>query len=262
MFVASDRSTVVVDIGTETYKIGYSDNGIPTRFGSSSTPFYSSPVQESLVVDLPGYLRILRENIPEDTAYLCISENTFDDSRKGILQYIMEEDLCASVLFMKSGLLDSFSYGKYNALVMSISGGSTQVCSVVNGMITDKRRFPPMTKEEGASRMKGISQLVDNAREIVEGLSEESKGILLSNILIAGGGSSIPFIGSEVEKKMSEMFRGYKTRVILRESRFHSFFGGVVFSNIGSTRLLHIGKMDYQEYGLSILERKNYTWTK
>jgi exopolyphosphatase/pppGpp-phosphohydrolase len=51
----------------------------------------------------------------------------------------MEENLCNSVLFMKSGLLNAFSYGRHNALVLSINGGSIQICIVVDGIITNRK---------------------------------------------------------------------------------------------------------------------------
>ncbi|KAF9750354.1 Actin-related protein 4 [Nosema granulosis] len=301
MFVASDRSTVVVDIGTETYKIGYSDNGIPTRFGSSSTISngFVSPVKYSKIVDVPAYLKILRDNIPQDTSYLCIAENTFEEpeTRKEILRILMEEDDVSSLFFAKSGLLDSFSYGKYTSLVLSFNGGSTQVCSIINGIITNKRMIPEgclfvtnkfrsgnsaldtyksleqarMKKEDYYEELKRnpfgeketschseILKIVDYAKEILDLCSEEERCLLLSNILVAGSGSTIPFIQSELDRMFSDRFRSYKIRIFLRECRFHTFFGGVVFSNIGSTKLLHIGKMDYQEYGVSILERKEY----
>ncbi|EOB14928.1 actin-like 53kDa protein [Nosema bombycis CQ1] len=143
MVVANDSSTVVVDIGTETYKIGYSDNGTPTRFGSSANikNNYSSPVQNSTIVDLSSYLNILKNNIPEDTSYLFVAENTFEplEIRSKILKFVMEENLCNSVLFMKSGLLDAFSYGRHNALVLSINGGSIQICTVLDGIITNRK---------------------------------------------------------------------------------------------------------------------------
>jgi hypothetical protein len=54
-----------------------------------------------------------------------VAENTFEplEIRSQILKFVMEENLCNSVLFMKSGLLDAFSYGRHNALVLSINGG-------------------------------------------------------------------------------------------------------------------------------------------
>jgi hypothetical protein len=32
-------------------------------------------------------------------------------------------------------------------------------------------------------------------------------------------------------------------------------------TNIGTSKLFHISKLDYQEFGLSVLDRKNYAWT-
>nr|XP_013180962.1 unnamed protein product [Papilio xuthus] len=314
MFVANESSTVVVDIGTETYKIGYSDNGTPTRFGSSANikNNYTSPVQNSTIVDLPSYLNILKNNIPEDTSYLFVAENTFEplEKRGQILKFVMEENLCNSVFFMKSGLLDAFSYGRHNALVLSINGGSIQICTVLDGIITNRKmvnvgclsltkkfvrtpeesttfmdlEYGRMAKEEfyadfkifktsrsreGDSSLEGIfktshSELLkalEMVKDVVNLLTEDKKDLLLSNVVIAGSGSCIPFIGFEVEKILNNLFKNYKTRIYLRESRFHTFSGGVVYSNIGTSKLFHISKLDYQEFGLSVLDRKNYAWT-
>ena len=63
----------------------------------------------------------------------------------------MEENLCNSVLFMKSGLLDVSSYGRRNALVLSITGGSIQICIVVDGIITNRKICNPPSDHVASS---------------------------------------------------------------------------------------------------------------
>jgi hypothetical protein len=102
---------------------------------------YTSPVQNSTIVNLSSYLNILKNNIPEDTSYFFVAENTFEplETRNQILKFVMEENLCYSVLFMKIGLLDVISYERRNTLVLSINGGSIQICTVIDGIITNKK---------------------------------------------------------------------------------------------------------------------------
>lgn len=145
MYVVGDATTGVIDIGSETVKIGYSDGLLPTVFCSSMTwkNEYVPPVTRSVVSDVGSYLRILSDHVPGDAQSLVISENTMEAGgvKKEILGYLMERRMCESVLFVRSGILDAFSYGKTTGIVVSLGGGSTQVCSVVDGLITCRRQI-------------------------------------------------------------------------------------------------------------------------
>ncbi|AFN82874.1 actin-like protein [Encephalitozoon romaleae SJ-2008] len=145
MYVVGDVTTGVVDIGSETVKIGYSDGLLPTVFCSSMTwkNEYVPPVTRSVVSDVGSYLRILSDHVPGDAQSLVISENTMEAGgvKKEILGYLMEGRLCESVLFVRSGILDAFSYGKTTGVVVNLGGGSSQICSVVDGLITCRRQI-------------------------------------------------------------------------------------------------------------------------
>ncbi|ADM11396.1 actin-like protein [Encephalitozoon intestinalis ATCC 50506] len=145
MYVAGDTITAVIDIGSETAKIGYSDTLLPMIFCPSISwkNEYISPVTRSVVSDVGSYLRILCDNAPRDAQSLVISENTMEagGTKREILGYLMERRMCESVLFVRSGILDAFSYGKTTGVVVSLGGGSSQVCSVVDGLITCRRRL-------------------------------------------------------------------------------------------------------------------------
>jgi actin-like protein 6A len=145
MFVSSDNSTVVADIGTETYKIGYSNIEFPYSCESTKNfkNNFTSPVSRSVINNLEDYLQILDTQLPPDTSYLLISENTFESEKmkEKILSHVMENNKASSVLFSKSAILDSFSYGKSTAIVISIGGGSTQISSVIDGYITQRRKI-------------------------------------------------------------------------------------------------------------------------
>lgn len=145
MFIVLDNSTIIVDVGTETFKIGYSDKDIPSLFNSSKTfsNNFISPVKKSVVDNLESYTNLLTANLPEDTSYLLICENTFEneETKNSILTHVMEENLASSLLFSKSAILDSFSYGKSTSIVISLSGGSTQIVSIVDGYITYRKKI-------------------------------------------------------------------------------------------------------------------------
>ncbi|WEL38455.1 actin [Encephalitozoon hellem] len=145
MYIVGDTTTGVIDIGSETVKIGYSDGLLPTVFGPSVTwrNEYVPPVARSVISDVGSYLRILSDNMPRDVQSLVISENTMEDGgvKKEVLGYLMERRMCESVLFVRSGILDAFSYGKTTGVVVSLGGGSSQVCSVVDGLITCRRQI-------------------------------------------------------------------------------------------------------------------------
>ncbi|CAD25297.1 ACTIN-LIKE 53kDa PROTEIN [Encephalitozoon cuniculi GB-M1] len=145
MYVTGDTITAVVDIGSETVKTGYSDTFLPTVFCPSMSwkNEYISPVTRSVVSDVESYLRTLCDNIPCDAQSLVISENTMEagGAKREILGYLMEKRVCESVLFVRSGILDAFSYGKTTGVVVSLGGGSSQVCSVVDGLITCRRQL-------------------------------------------------------------------------------------------------------------------------
>jgi hypothetical protein len=78
--VANNSSTVVVNIGTKTFMIRFSNYCTPTQFGSSANikNNHSFFVQNNTIVDLLNYLNILKNSIPEDTSYLFVAENTFE----------------------------------------------------------------------------------------------------------------------------------------------------------------------------------------
>jgi len=104
---------------------------------------YISPVNKSMINDVNGYLKILCDRIPNDTESLIIAENTMErnEIKKEILGYLMEKRICNSILFVRSGILDCFSYGKTTGLIVSLGGGSTQVCSVIDGFITCRKQL-------------------------------------------------------------------------------------------------------------------------
>ncbi|WUR05149.1 actin-related protein [Vairimorpha necatrix] len=145
MFVSSDLSSVIVDIGTETFKIGYSDKEYPMHYNSSKTfkNDFTSPVQSSTIHNIDSYISLMTSHLPLDTSYLLISENTFEDEniKERILSEVMEKSLASSLMFSKSSILDTFSYGKTTSINIVISGGSTQIVSVVDGYITCRKKI-------------------------------------------------------------------------------------------------------------------------
>lgn len=144
MYIAGDSISAVVDIGSETTKSGYSDVGTPVVFEPSAgwRNGYISPVTRSVVSDVGSYLEILCRCVPQDAESLVVSENTMEKggAKREILAYLMERRVCESVLFVRSGILDVFSYGKTTGVAVSLGGGSSQVCSVVDGVITCRRQ--------------------------------------------------------------------------------------------------------------------------
>lgn len=334
MYVAGDVITAVVDVGTETTKIGYAGTHLPTTLLSSATykNEFISPVTRSVVTDVTSYLGIMCDNIPCDAEALVISENTMEKCgvKKEILGYLMEKRLCNSALFVRSGVLDAFSHGKTTALVVSLGGGSTQVCSVVDGFVTCRRQmdvggfdltlaFKDVLISSGMDfgRLIDVSQdstwyerrvefekneisrhvkeevsdlnntalevcydlpvgsvnirdwneiphrLVEVTKLIVEVIETnvpETRQVLAGNIVLVGGGTGIKGIDMVISLRLGQERPRWKSKVFMERNRFSTFQGGSIVGSMGSTKALHIGVGDYEEYGDNILERKKCDW--
>ncbi|KAF7679673.1 actin [Astathelohania contejeani] len=143
MFVTGDPSSIIADIGTETLKIGYSGSESPSIYRTTPCLFnnYTSPVVNSIVQDIPGYFHLLQKYLPSFESQLLIAEHTLQPSstRREMLGPLFESRLCNSVLFVKSAVLDLFAYGKSTGVVVALSGGSTTVVTIVEGMITHQQ---------------------------------------------------------------------------------------------------------------------------
>ncbi|KAH9411587.1 actin [Ordospora pajunii] len=177
MYVVGDVIASTVDIGSETYKIGYCGSKRPSVYGSSMMwrDEFVRPVERSVIGDVASYLGILSGEIPRDTESLVVCENNMEElaTKRKVLGYLMEKRLCSSVLFVRSGILDVFSYGRSSGVVVSFGGGSTQVCSVVEGLITCRRRVDVGGIDFTAEVRRAVErQGVDVERESRNGLSE------------------------------------------------------------------------------------------
>lgn len=313
MHTVGDIITGVVDIGTENVKIGYADMSVPVTFCASAREKngFVSPVTRSVVTDVASYLGILCEGIPGDVESLVIAENTMErgDVKREVLAYLMERRMCGSVLFVRSGILDAFSHGKTTAVVVSLGGGSTQVCSVVDGFITCRRQldvggvdltrvFRDMVdcgqglefernemarhvKEEvlggslqsvdlctgsvdvGGSCVAVLQRLGGAARlvcEVIEGNGPEVRQTLAGNVVVTGGGTGIRGIETMLGEQLEKDCGKWRCKVWMEKNMFSTFVGGSVVGSMGSTKSLHIGAGDYEEYGDAILERKRCDW--
>ncbi|EPR77980.1 Actin-like protein [Spraguea lophii 42_110] len=174
MFYSDNLNTFVIDIGTETYKIGHAGTELPYIYSSSRrhTNDFISPVTHSLITNLDEYTNIIEENVfykekncnnkekaiiqtdSEDgvnennqllyeNVNLLIAENTHEShkTKEKLLEKLMETKKYNSIIFQKSSTLDLFSIGKTTGIVISLSGGSTQVTSIVEGLIQNSKEY-------------------------------------------------------------------------------------------------------------------------
>lgn len=105
-----------------------------------------------------------------------------------------------------------------------------------------------------------VADIKEAVREIVDACAEEHKYILLSNIVLSGGGSNINGIADRINMEVCKVFPQPKVKVT-QERNFHPFLGASVLGSLGSVKAFFIGKRDYDECGSNILEHKNMSWS-
>ncbi|KAI5180229.1 actin-like protein 6B [Nematocida sp. AWRm80] len=115
----------IVDIGQESYKVGYANNELPSRYNRRNKRKEEEILSETI------------DQKTEDTSSipLVYIEDPFTgtENRKRIFSYLMESSLCSGVLFINGAISDCFSYGKSTGLMIRLGGGSTQVIPVIDG---------------------------------------------------------------------------------------------------------------------------------
>lgn len=139
MHISDYLDILAIDVGTETCKVGYCGSETPDVFESSRKLKYNfiSPVVNSKVNNLDIYLDIVSSYCEGSPVILV--ENTFDTVSDKVLEYMMERRILTNILFVKSCIVEMFGCGKGTGILINMSGGSTQVCSIVDGLITSRK---------------------------------------------------------------------------------------------------------------------------
>ncbi|KAM0673431.1 hypothetical protein GVAV_003124 [Gurleya vavrai] len=297
MYIYTNSTVLISDIGTSTTKTGYSTSLSP--FSNNKTP---PCLSHSQLTDLPLFL----SNLPTYQSILLPLNSSFKEYRNRILENLIENNQSENILFVESNVADLFSYGKTTGIVIRLSE-SINVSAVVDGLVRIQREKKfggsDITKmfvnkfyngdlnffekarimKEDVLTLKNnestvyneftinsdlrrdpveelISCVKDFVKECIENCENESKNILLNNIVLTGGCANIEEMVERINGLICEIYPPSKVRVV-HENNFHTYLGAAVLGSLGSTRCLFIGKKDYEEFGSGIIDRKSFIWS-
>jgi len=164
-------NTLIVDIGSEFAKVGYSGDFHPKyRFRTADfiTPKPASPLE------IP--CRILEKYVKEclvDSLIIVESPDSGPDEAAKMLRFLFTNKLCQSVFFLKSQIADAFGFGKVSGTVVSCSASAFRTTVVQNGRISETHALPG-----GARQLESIvSQLMtpESVRSVLDEMPRHSE---------------------------------------------------------------------------------------
>lgn len=104
--------------------------------------------------------------------------------------------------------------------------------------------------------------LIDMVKAVVGCVDSDYTDALLGNVFVTGGGALIPGITERIQSELAREYPGARIKVSNDRREFSTFFGGSILGSLGATSSLMITKGDFDECGVSILERKSCEWVK
>ncbi|KAH9387424.1 actin-like protein 6B [Nematocida major] len=127
------------------------------------------------------------------------------------------------------------------------------------GESAEMERLDPMKQIAGSLEGMGLLDMVKCAMESVD---LEYYDMLLGNVMVSGGGSLVPGITERLQADLMRIYPNARVKVNNDRREFSTFFGGSILGSIGATGTLMITKAEYEECGISALERKRSEWVK
>lgn len=128
-------NTLIVDVGSEFTKIGYSGDFHPVYTFKTST---CSPSEATSLYDTA--CRILEKYLKKcsaDSLVLIEDPDSGLEDKSQMLKFLFVNKLCQSVLLLKSPIADAFGFGKVSGTVFCCSASSFRVSTVINGKIVE-----------------------------------------------------------------------------------------------------------------------------
>lgn len=245
----------IYDNGTIFKKLGYASE--------------FSPYQMSLENDLLNTLH--KVNLLYTTKNLMSHKD---------LSFFYEENIVNSLYFVKTGVLDLFSYNKLNGIVVDF-GGKTTVSVVEDGLLVNEihlhgtdyldkslindiksnkinYKLPQQSFTYDLYKLKNdlielreihqselIKEIVSEAIRVVK-LSSDVKSLQNNNLFLSGGG-----VTNSIYKIFIDEFNTLRNKVQYVKN-YHTFLGGSIFGTINQSKALFISREEYNEIGENV----------
>lgn len=128
-------NTLIVDIGTELTKVGYTGDFHPKYCFRTAEFIASKPTlsQDTTCKILEKYVK---ESLIDSLIIVENPDSELVDASK-ILRFLFVNKLCLSVMFLKSPICDVFGFGKISGTVLSCSASTFRTSAVLNGKIVE-----------------------------------------------------------------------------------------------------------------------------
>lgn len=252
----------IYDNGTILKKLGYASDFSPTKIS-----------YENDLLDLNDKINLL---------YTTKNINSFNE-----LSFFYEENIVSSLFFMKTGVLDLFSYNKLSGIMVDF-GGKTTISAVEEGILMNEIHLhgcdyldqclvnsikkgeisyslPDITNSFYAHKMKDdfielrethqsnlISEIVNEAIAAAKILSgaNEGRSIINNNLFLSGNG-----VNHTIYKMFTDEFNTLRNKVQYVKN-YHTFLGGSIFCTVNQSKALFIGRDEYFEFGESVFLRR------
>lgn len=249
-YIIPHINTLIVDIGTEFTKIGY------TGDFRASHVFRTREGNRNYNQD--GIFRILENSIKESglDSIIVIDNGNFSNSE--ILKFIFPNKLCNSILFLKYELASLFGFGKTTGIVFNCSPSNISTSVILNGKILESCRYENNLSSTDVNLYEeDISRSVGSIYEMRMKYAMNKKNPASGCIILTGGFFKSDEFYKSVKKilldKIGEDFGDF----ILRDKDLDCVFSGAsIFGMNNHSKGLFISSYDWKELGTEILNKK------
>lgn len=104
----------------------------------------------------------------------------------------------------------------------------------------------------------GLSDMIQRA---VQNCDVDLRGAIVANVLLCGGGASLPGLSERLNADLNRMPTFGRVRVQMgssvNERRHAAWIGGSILASLGSFQQLWLTMAEYREHGASYIERKS-----
>jgi len=88
----------------------------------------------------------------------------------------------------------------------------------------------------------------------------EIRPVLLSQVILTGGGSLIEKMAERIQSELSAMFPNPRVRVhttsAATDRKYGAWIGGSVLASLGTFHQMWVSKKEYEEHGAGIVEKR------
>lgn len=109
----------------------------------------------------------------------------------------------------------------------------------------------------GPDAKKTIPAMVSAALNAVD---VEIRPVLLSQVVLTGGGSLVEKMAERIQSELSAMFPNPRVRVhtttAATDRKYGAWIGGSVLASLGTFHQMWVSKKEYEEHGAGIVEKR------